>query len=324
MIQRSPVWLRLAAVASILAALVVAGVSASPAQSRPSTGNGSTTGAFQQGNPPGNNGTIKVDNAPFDNDPDNEPHVDCTFQIDFYGYDQGKLNATYTFELQSPTRSPIGRNTLRTGSVFIGEDPAGGGTDLDASVTVNLSNALTASGATPQANQGYHVKLTINADGSQGADTKHKVFWVRPCGTTTTTTTTTGTTTTGTTTTGTTTTGTTTTGTTTRHTTTTCTCTTTRHTTTRHTTTRHTTTTGTTTRHTTTTGTTTTGTTTTGTTTTGTTTAGMTTTHTTTTSAQPVTLPDTGSTTPYGILFFSALIVGASGFALRRFQRRKA
>ncbi len=29
--------------------------------------------------------------------------------------------------------------------------------------------------------QGYHVKLTIHAPGSQGADTKHKVFWVEPC-----------------------------------------------------------------------------------------------------------------------------------------------
>ena len=29
--------------------------------------------------------------------------------------------------------------------------------------------------------QGFHVKLTINAEGSQGADTKHKVFWVEPC-----------------------------------------------------------------------------------------------------------------------------------------------
>ena len=29
--------------------------------------------------------------------------------------------------------------------------------------------------------KGFHVKLTIHADGSQGADTKHKVFWVQPC-----------------------------------------------------------------------------------------------------------------------------------------------
>lgn len=31
-------------------------------------------------NPPGNNGTIKIDDVPFDDHPDNEPHVGCTFQ----------------------------------------------------------------------------------------------------------------------------------------------------------------------------------------------------------------------------------------------------
>jgi hypothetical protein len=33
----------------------------------------------------------------------------------------------------------------------------------------------------PQPQQGFHVKLTINAEGSQGADVKHKVFWVTGC-----------------------------------------------------------------------------------------------------------------------------------------------
>ena len=45
--------------------------------------------AFAVPNPPGNNGTVKLDARPFDAAPDNEPHVGCTFQLDFYGYDQG-------------------------------------------------------------------------------------------------------------------------------------------------------------------------------------------------------------------------------------------
>ena len=36
-------------------------------------------------NPPGNNGTIKIDDTPFDDHPNNEPHVGCVFQVDFYG-----------------------------------------------------------------------------------------------------------------------------------------------------------------------------------------------------------------------------------------------
>jgi hypothetical protein len=136
-------------------------------------------------NPPGNNGTIKVDDVPFDDAPDNEPHVGCTFQVDFYGYDEGDLFADVTFESHPPTGPVV---TLLTDTVFIGEDDnAGGGSEagLDASETYTLDFT----GIEPHPNQGFHVKLTINADGSQGADVKHKVFWVTGCPPVTTTTT---------------------------------------------------------------------------------------------------------------------------------------
>jgi len=128
-----------------------------------------------QADPPGNNGTIKVDAQAFDTDPNNEPHVDCVFQVDFYGFDQGDLNADVEFAVHPPT----GNAVIKTDVVPIGEDAAGGGTDLDAERTYDLSSAL--AGFTPQPQQGFHVKLTIHADGSQGADTKHKVFWVEGC-----------------------------------------------------------------------------------------------------------------------------------------------
>jgi LPXTG-motif cell wall-anchored protein len=77
--------------------------------------------------------------------------------------------------------------------VYIGEDPASGAhaEGLDASVTYDMTDALAAFEAHPQ--HGWHVKLTINAEGSQGADVKHKVFWTGPCEDTTTTTTSTST-----------------------------------------------------------------------------------------------------------------------------------
>jgi hypothetical protein len=62
--------------------------------------------AFAASNPPGNNGTVKVDAGPFDAAPDNEPHVGCTFQVDYYGYDQGDLHAQVTFEAHPPTLRP--------------------------------------------------------------------------------------------------------------------------------------------------------------------------------------------------------------------------
>jgi len=128
-------------------------------------------------NPPGNNGTVKVDGLTFADTPNNEPHVGCMFRIKFFGYDEGDLNATATFKLIPPT----GQGVLLTDSTFIGEDPAGGGKDLDAALNVNLSGPIAASGVSPQPHQGFHIKLIVHAEGSRGADVKHKTFWVRGC-----------------------------------------------------------------------------------------------------------------------------------------------
>jgi len=125
--------------------------------------------------PPGNNGTVKIDGVEFDTHPNNEPHVGCIFQVDFYGYDEGDLDANVLFEAHPPTGDAV----LLQDVVSIGEDAAGGGTDLDAEATYDLSGPLSAYEAHPQ--QGYHVKLTVNAEGSHGADVKHKVFWVTGC-----------------------------------------------------------------------------------------------------------------------------------------------
>jgi hypothetical protein len=142
-------------------------------------------------NPPGNNGTVKIDDVAFDDHPNNEPHVGCVFQVDFYGYDQGDLEATVTFEAHPPTLRTGEDQLLLTDTVFIGEDDnSGGGSQagLDASETYTLDFT----GITPHPVQGFHVKLTVNAEGSQGADVKHKVFWVTGCAPAPTTTTTNG------------------------------------------------------------------------------------------------------------------------------------
>ena len=125
---------------------------------------------------PGNDGTVKIDGVEFDSYPDNEPHVGCTFQVDFYGFDQGDLTAKVTFWAQPPTGKKI---KLVEDAVFIGQDPAGGGTDLDAEQTYYLASALQPFMAHPQ--QGYHVKLKVYAPGSIGRDTKYKTFWVTGC-----------------------------------------------------------------------------------------------------------------------------------------------
>lgn len=128
------------------------------------------------GNPPGANGTVKVDAQPFDTHPNNQPHVGCQFQVDFYGFDQGDHTAHVAFDVHAPT----GDQRIVEDFVPIGEDPAGGGTDLDAERTYDLGPAL--AGFTPHPKQGYHVKLTVSAPGAGGkVATKHKVFWVEGC-----------------------------------------------------------------------------------------------------------------------------------------------
>jgi hypothetical protein len=137
-------------------------------------------GKGDKGDPPGNNGTVKI--APLgenDGTPDNNPHVGCSFQIEWYGFDEGSdIWSTVQFAMQAPT-SDVGLSGTSPEKVFVGGDPAtGAGTEsgLDGVQDYTLSF----DGA-PHPQQGYHVKLTVHTPYSKGADTKHKVFWVEPC-----------------------------------------------------------------------------------------------------------------------------------------------
>jgi hypothetical protein len=150
------------------------------------------TPAGAQADPPGDNGTVKIDGVAFDDHPDNQPHVGCTFQVDFYGFDEGDLDATVTFKLVPPTARD---GDLTVDDVPSGEDAAGGGIDLDASTTYDLGPVV--ADVVPQPEQGIHVRLTVHAEGSIGADTKFKEFWITGCGSAPTTSSTTSTTTHG-------------------------------------------------------------------------------------------------------------------------------
>jgi hypothetical protein len=133
-------------------------------------------GTASAANPNGNNGIIKLDGVPFDIVPDNQPHVGCDFQVDFYNYDLGNTTASVKFVVQPPTGKDI---VLTTDTVFIGGDAALGGNDLDGTGNYNLGSFLQAFEAHPV--QGYHIKVTVKAPGSAGADTKYKTFWVQTC-----------------------------------------------------------------------------------------------------------------------------------------------
>jgi hypothetical protein len=136
------------------------------------------TGTFSKpnNNPPGANGVVKIDGIPFDQHPDNQPHVSCVFEVDFYNFDQGAYNADVLFTIHPP--SGKGR-VVRQDTVFVGEDPAGGGRDLDAEREYDLNMDVFAS---ERHKQGFHIKLTVTAPGEGGKlATKHKVFWATDC-----------------------------------------------------------------------------------------------------------------------------------------------
>src|SRR3954469_12071318 len=55
------------------------------------------------GNTVGSNGTVKVDGQPFDAGLGNEPHLDCPFALEFYGFDAGTNPADVAFHAQPPS-----------------------------------------------------------------------------------------------------------------------------------------------------------------------------------------------------------------------------
>ena len=148
-------------------------------------GNGHAAGAGSShaggaGDPAGNNGTVKIETlGDLDGIPNNTPHPGCTFQIEWYGFDEGAdIVSTVGFAMQAPT-SDVGLTVDGPSTVFVGGDPAtGAGTDtgLDGTQAYTLSF----DGA-PHPKQGYHLKLTVATPRSHGNDTKTKVFWVEPC-----------------------------------------------------------------------------------------------------------------------------------------------
>jgi hypothetical protein len=144
-----------------------------------SQGGGQAKGG-SKGDPGGNNGTVKI--APLgemDGIPNNSPHPGCTFQVEWYGFDEGAdIVSTVGFAMHSPTKD-VGLSIAGDTSVFVGGDPASGAgtaTGLDGTEVYTLSFD-----GEPHPKQGYHVKLTVHTPRSNGNDSKTKVFWVEPC-----------------------------------------------------------------------------------------------------------------------------------------------
>lgn len=147
----------------------------------------------------GNNGTVKLDgldlndgpghsnqpNDPDETEPDNDPHLDCGLQLEFFNFDTGQ-KADITFTAHPPT----GNNgvLLSQEKVTISDDGTGGANnDPDSVFNYDVETQFDLSQFTSVHDEhGWHVKLSLdlfNADGSPvPGGQKHKVFWIEPCG----------------------------------------------------------------------------------------------------------------------------------------------
>jgi hypothetical protein len=126
--------------------------------------------------PPGNNGTIKIDGRLIDDLPNNQPHVGCLFEVEFFGFDPDTF-ADVTFEAQAPTPGDL--TVFGQTHVDLGQNATPGGSANGFDVHQEYRLGVTELTAHPI--QGYHIKLTIHAEGAKGADVKHKTFWVTGC-----------------------------------------------------------------------------------------------------------------------------------------------
>lgn len=182
----------------MLVGLAAASLGVSGVAGASTSGAGATTSrpSAASSSPPGNNGTIKIDNVPLvdvgqPDDHANHPHVSCTLALSFFGFDATTNDATVAFNAQPPSGTgPVTVTEGPTSFTFTGYGP-GDTLDYSAAYQLDVSGLV----ANPQ--QGYHIKVTVDVSNPgtvSAADEKYKVFWYEPCGaplsTTTTTTTT--------------------------------------------------------------------------------------------------------------------------------------
>ena len=142
---------------------------------------GATQAALKAGgnNPPGNNGTVQ---DPGGRRPPRDPRQRSACRLQLPDQVPGlRLRRRERQVGARRARRPLESSVdVLNGEVDIGEDAAGGANDVDAVVVVDLTDKLGGLGD-PHPKQGFHLKLTVNAPGSIGADVKHKVFWVQGC-----------------------------------------------------------------------------------------------------------------------------------------------
>ena len=150
-------------------------------------GNKSQHGDKSQGgdndghNPPGNNGTVKIHQTAGDSSPHNQPHVQCSFYVSFFGFDANQT-MDVSFTGQAPTGKGVAIPVSTTTSKTSTTDAGGAGNDYDGDLGVFDASNMDLSVLGAPAKQGYHIKLDVATHEPGGH--KYKVFWFTPCSST--------------------------------------------------------------------------------------------------------------------------------------------
>lgn len=138
-----------------------------------SAGSGSASSA-----PAGNNGHIQIDEFAMDGGNGNDPHVACGFSISFFGYDTGSRTATVSVTPWAPT---AGGTPFHSGSLTWDVSHRTSGNQMDFNYPVPASTVAGMFSGVAPAKQGYHARIEVEVNGSQGSDDKHKMVWIAPC-----------------------------------------------------------------------------------------------------------------------------------------------
>lgn len=133
--------------------------------------------ASPAGDPPGANGTVKIDALPFDAKISNQPHVTCEYRVKFFDFDADE-RGNIVFAAQPPSGKKV--ELLRRDNVLLSDDAATGANNDPDEIYTFSGDDFDLSGLKLNDQQGYHIKLTIERIGAPGAG-KHKVFWLEPC-----------------------------------------------------------------------------------------------------------------------------------------------
>ncbi|MEU4781195.1 LPXTG cell wall anchor domain-containing protein [Micromonospora sp. NPDC023633] len=162
------------------AAISVAAATASLALATPAWASATALSQAAPGgrNPAGDNGTVKIDGREFEDKVDNQPHVTCEFELEFFNFDTDQA-ADITLTAQPP--SGKAKVVWSVKNRTISTDPASGA-ENDHDEVIRLSAAdLDLTGLTQHEKQGYHIKLDVDLVDGKSSDAKHKVFWLKPC-----------------------------------------------------------------------------------------------------------------------------------------------